>query len=136
MPYINSFKEVIRKMLGHADIGIREISAKALVSLIPQNLYLQEAFKVINAIKLIGESKAINFCNSLHGSLQFIKQLISHYLKLPSFTVEDINAFLQSFESIKFILNYPEPLLHVVFYQIVKMLFGLKGNHHKINVCK
>ncbi len=125
--FVPSFKAEMMKMLGHPDIGIREISAKALLPLIDPCSYLSEALTCLAAVKAAGPVKVNAKPNLVHGMLEFALQLLRMHFKRPTSGAEAHKEFVKGLAGLSFLLNIEQPLIHVVLSRIVKKFMQKEG---------
>jgi len=120
--FIPFFRAEIMKLLGHADIGIRQISAKALLPLIDPASYLMEATTCLSAIKMIGPTKAMQKPNLVHGLLEFSLQLLKlHFRTKP--VIDEIELkkcdFIKLLHDTQFLIEWDQPIIMTTIYKIL-----------------
>ena len=131
--YIPLFKSEILKLLGHADIGIRKISSKALLSLINPDSHFDESIKCLKSIKAAGSVKAKLKPNLIHGLLELVFQLLKSQFKDLG---ERYDLLIKAFIDICFILEWEQSLITASFYKLLNKLISKGRDRDSIEVFK
>lgn len=124
--HVPLFRLEIMKLLGHPDIGIRKMAAKALLPLTDSMSHLKEAVTCITAIKLSGNDKARLKINLTHGLLEFVHQLLKAHFKNPAPECS-YDSLLKSLEGIAFLANWNQSLVQATLYKALNKLVNKKS---------